>query len=154
MLSNILWKPWYFFFRNLWWIKSTKEQKFILFWSLNSSVYTVLDRKVTEFTCNMYTRIKYDTHKISNDFLNAFLSSVNTISGSFESDIVTVCARAREANSYTAIFLRQLSQHLASPTDEVTVMPGVHDHTVLYHVILKRKDRWTAGSTVVHSKKH
>ncbi len=94
----------------------------------------------------MFTRIQYKTHKISNDLLNAFLSSVNTLSGSFERDIVTACARAREANSYTAIFLRQLSQHLPSPTDEVTVMPGVHDHTVLYHVILKRKDRWTAGS--------
>lgn len=83
------------------------------------------------------SKIGLETHQISNDLLNAFLSSIHTLSGSFESDAVTVSARAREADGYASILLRQLSQHLPSSTDEVTVMPGLHDHTVLYHIILR-----------------
>lgn len=82
------------------------------------------------------TKTGFQTNQISDDLVYAFLSSVYAISGSFDGDAVTVRARAGKANGHASVLLRQLSQHLPSATDEVTVIPGVHDQSVLNDIIL------------------
>lgn len=87
-------------------------------------------------TTRILTKTGFKTNQISDDLVYAFLSSVYAISGSFDGDAVTVRARAGKANGHASVLLRQLSKHLPSATDEVTVIPGVHDHSVLNDIIL------------------
>lgn len=80
------------------------------------------------------------SHQVLDDLLDAFLGGLHAVLGSLQSDPLTVGPRAREANSYSAVLLRQLPQHLASPTHKVAVVANVYDHAVLHHVVLESED--------------
>lgn len=77
------------------------------------------------------------SYQVLNYLLDPFLGSLHTVLGSLQCDPLTVSSCAREANGYTAVLLRQLPQHLTSPTHEVPVVANVYYHAVLHHVILE-----------------
>lgn len=81
------------------------------------------------------------SHQVLDDLLDAFLGGLHAVLGSLQSDPLTVGPRAREANSYSAVLLRQLAQHLASPAHKVAVVANVYDHAVLHHVVLEIEDQ-------------
>lgn len=77
------------------------------------------------------------SYQVLNYLLDAFLGSLHAVLGSLQRDPLTVSSCAREANGYTAVLLRQLPQHLTSPTHKVPVVANVYYHAVLHHVILE-----------------
>lgn len=82
-----------------------------------------------------------DAYQVFNDLLDALSGRLYTFLGTLESHFVTLCARPWETNHHPTVLLGDFPQDLASSNNKMTVVLGVHQHVVFYHIILHIKTR-------------
>lgn len=73
--------------------------------------------------------------QVFDDLLDALSGCLHTFLGTLESHFVTLCARPWEANHHPTVLLGDFPQDLASSNNKMTVVLGVHQHVVFYHII-------------------
>lgn len=79
------------------------------------------------------------SYQVLNDLQHAFLGGLHAVFGSFQGDILTQWASAREAHHHASILLSNVPQDLTTPGHKVAVVLGVNEHVVLHHIILREK---------------